>query len=97
MFQPTFVLPVAEIIVLPMCHKMVWLALFTERRLGQAIITYRGAIGVALVKIVDEFGTAGIDIRLSDIRLTLETLLKLSAQWPTSSKQCVRQLAVHPC
>ena len=41
----TFVLPVAEI-ALPMCHNMVWLALSTERCLGQPIITYRGATRV---------------------------------------------------
>ena len=40
-FPPTFVLPVAEIVL--MCDKMVWLALFTERCLGQPIITYMGA------------------------------------------------------
>ena len=41
-FPPTFVLQVADI-VLPMCDKMVWLAVFTERYLSQPIITYRGA------------------------------------------------------
>ncbi len=43
-FPTTFVLglPVAEI-VNPMCDKMIWLAQFTEWRLGQPIITYRGA------------------------------------------------------
>ena len=40
-FPPTFVL--LEI-ALPMCHMMVWLALFTEWCMGQPIITYRGAI-----------------------------------------------------
>ena len=48
-FPPTFVLPVAEI-ALPMCHKMVWLALFTEPCLGKFIITYRGAIRVRVGK-----------------------------------------------
>ena len=33
-----------------MCHKMVWLALFTELCLGQPIITYRGAIRVRVDK-----------------------------------------------
>ena len=37
-FPTTFVLPVAEI-VNPMCDKMIWLAQFTEWRLGQPIIT----------------------------------------------------------
>ena len=48
-FPPTFILPVAKFF-LPMCHKMIWLALFTERCLSQPIITYRGANSM-LVKI----------------------------------------------
>ena len=48
-FPPTFVLPVAELI-LPMCHKMVWLALFTGQCLGQPIITYRGTIRIRVGK-----------------------------------------------
>ena len=48
-FPPTFVLPVAEI-ALPVCHKMVWLALSTELCLGQPIITYRGATRVRVGK-----------------------------------------------
>ena len=52
-FPPTFVLPVAEI-ALPMCHKMVWLALFTELCLSQPILTYRGAIRVSVGKQLSE-------------------------------------------
>ena len=48
-FPPTFVLPVAQI-ALHMCHKMVWLALFTDPCLDQPIITYRGAIRVRVGK-----------------------------------------------
>ena len=33
-------------------------------------------------KIVIKSGTAWADVRLSDIRLTLETFLKLSTEWP---------------
>ena len=42
-FLPTFILPVAEIVP-PMCDRILWLALFTEQRLDQPIIPYRGAI-----------------------------------------------------
>ena len=60
-FPPIFVLPVAEIALL-MCHKMVWLVLFTEPCLGKSIITYRGAIRVRVgKKIVIKSGTAGAD------------------------------------
>ena len=65
-FPPTFALglPVAEI-ALPMCHKMVWLALCIELCLGQPIISYRGAIRVRVgKKIVIKSGTAG-SVRLS--------------------------------
>ena len=70
-FPPTFVLPVAEI-ALPMCHKMVWLALFTELCLGQPIISYRGDIRVCVgKKIVIKSCTTGAEVRLYDIRLTV--------------------------
>ena len=42
-----------------------------------------------VVEIVSEFGAAGTK---SDIRLTLETLLKLSVQWPTSSMPLPKSL-----
>ena len=52
--QPTFVLQVAEI-VLPICNKMVGLALFTERRLGQPINNYGVAkLYPVLVKIASQ-------------------------------------------
>ena len=81
---PTFVLPVEEI-ALPMCHKMVWLAIFTEPCLGQPILTYRGAIRVRVGKKKKSLNLAQQElIRLSDIRLTLETLLKPEVYLSTS-------------
>ena len=44
---PTFVSPVAEIVPPPIRDRMLWLALFTEQRLDQPIIPYRGAISDA--------------------------------------------------
>ena len=78
-FPPTFVLPVAEIVI-PMCHKMVWLALFTEQYLGQPIITHRGVIGVG------KTSQSLAQQELTSACLTVETLLNLSAQWPASLK-----------
>ncbi len=62
---PTFVLPVAEIVLPILPHDGLACTVY-RAYLGQPIIAYRGVIVVALVKIANEFDTAGADIRLSD-------------------------------
>ena len=79
-FLPTFILPVAEIVP-PMCDRMVWLALFTEQRLDQPIISYRGAIS-------DHVGKNSQPLRQSRRRhhIRLSDLLQQLFQQATSSK-----------